>query len=213
MRVKKHSLKFSYKLGFYTLLILILVFLCTGIYYIQKASQFINHNSTTLVVKNKRNFNSIQANFELDRASFNELLSKIVNSQGNAPYRLILSDKMHIIGQIHWLTLDFPYDITSDVKADSNGNLLLEITSIQLGRIYLPRSIVLGLISQQNEDITWLDILPEQESMIIRFDLLTQQLPFKLRMKDYNEVEGKFKFTADLSKDWTLTKFSDMLGG
>lgn len=186
-----------WKWAFLALLALIIVPIIALYVYLQIAStnlpSTVDESSTTTSQSDE----TIVAEANLTTMSFNRLVDAVIG--GNAvPYQLTVDKQVTFSGQIDFLGTQVPYTMEGLPSVTADGNILIDITSIQLADIDLPTETVLTLFQLTIPTDLPLQVLANKQQMLIRLDEISADMDFRIRAKEIDLTNDKIEIYLDV---------------
>lgn len=186
-----------WKWAFLALLTLIIVPIIALYVYLQIAStnlpSTVDESSTTTSQSDE----TIVAEANLTTMSFNRLVDAVIG--GNAvPYQLTVDKQVTFSGQIDFLDTQVPYTMEGLPSVTADGNILIDITSIQLADIDLPTETVLTLFQLTIPTDLPLQVLANKQQMLIRLDEISADMDFRIRAKEIDLTNDKIVIYLDV---------------
>jgi len=186
-----------WKWAFLALLALIIVPIIALYVYLQIAStnlpSTVDESSTTTSQSDE----TIVAEANLTTMSFNRLVDAVIG--GNAvPYQLTVDKQVTFSGQIDFLDTQVPYTMEGLPSVTADGNILIDITSIQLANIDLPTETVLTLFQLTIPTDLPLQVLANKQQMLIRLDEISADMDFRIRAKEIDLTNDKIEIYLDV---------------
>ncbi|OYQ67840.1 YpmS family protein [Aerococcus sp. 1KP-2016] len=186
-----------WKWAFLALLAFIIVPIIALYVYLQIAStnlpSTVDESSTTTSQSDE----TIVAEANLTTMSFNRLVDAVIG--GNAvPYQLTVDKQVTFSGQIDFLGTQVPYTMEGLPSVTADGNILIDITSIQLADIDLPTETVLTLFQLTIPTDLPLQVLANKQQMLIRLDEISADMDFRIRAKEIDLTNDKIEIYLDV---------------
>ncbi|KAA9301885.1 MULTISPECIES: DUF2140 family protein [Aerococcus] len=141
----------------------------------------------------------IQAEAQVSPEAFNALMQALLAGD-QAPYRLHLDDKVHLLGHFQVLGQELAYEIRGQAQALDDGNIGLTVEAIEVQGLDLPIGTSLALFSRLVPDHVPLSVDRSQEALIVRLDKVSadSQLAIAAQSIDLPNNEIKLAFSMPL---------------
>ncbi|KGP74065.1 YpmS family protein [Pontibacillus yanchengensis] len=160
-----------------------------------------------------------QAEFTLQSTTNN--INEIINSylielsKGEPlKYSVSLEDSVELRGTIIAFEKEIPLTMKFEPKVQQNGDLMLEQTSITLGRLQLPNRKVLDYIRDNYPMPDWVIVNPDEESIYVAFTKIKAKYGLKVKAKAFDLEKNQIAFkvtvpheTLGLGKSTWLKNF------
>lgn len=186
-----------WKWAFLALLALIIVPIIALYVYLQIASTNLPSTVDEISTTTSQSDETIVAEANLTTMSFNRLVDAVIG--GNAvPYQLTVDKQVTFSGQIDFLGTQVPYTMEGLPSVTADGNILIDITSIQLADIDLPTETVLTLFQLTIPTDLPLQVLANKQQMLIRLDEISADMDFRIRAKEIDLTNDKIEIYLDV---------------
>lgn len=186
-----------WKWAFLALLALIIVPILALYVYLQIASTNLPSTVDESSSTTSQSDETIVAEANLTTMSFNRLVDAVIG--GNAvPYQLTVDKQVTFSGQIDFLDTQVPYTMEGLPSVTADGNILIDITSIQLADIDLPTETVLTLFQLTIPTDLPLQVLANKQQMLIRLDEISADMDFRIRAKEIDLTNDKIEIYLDV---------------
>lgn len=186
-----------WKWAFLALLALIIVPIIALYVYLQIASTNLPSTVDEISTTTSQSDETIVAEANLTTMSFNRLVDAVIG--GNAvPYQLTVDKQVTFSGQIDFLDTQVPYTMEGLPSVTADGNILIDITSIQLADIDLPTETVLTLFQLTIPTDLPLQVLANKQQMLIRLDEISADMDFRIRAKEIDLTNDKIEIYLDV---------------
>ncbi|OCA90834.1 hypothetical protein A8F94_02875 [Bacillus sp. FJAT-27225] len=131
-----------------------------------------------------------------------EDVNKLVNyylekEVGNAPidYKVQVEDEVALYGSVPFFSQELDMKMAFEPEALKNGDLLLNQTTLQVGRLKLPVPYVLDYIRKNYKLPAGVEILPNDESIYIHMKELKLKSDAKLKANTFDLKKDDISFT------------------
>lgn len=186
-----------WKWAFLALLAFIIVPIIALYVYLQIASTNLPSTVDEISTTTSQSDETIVAEANLTTMSFNRLVDAVIG--GNAvPYQLTVDKQVTFSGQIDFLSTQVPYTMEGLPSVTADGNILIDITSIQLADIDLPTETVLTLFQLTIPTDLPLQVLANKQQMLIRLDEISADMDFRIRAKEIDLTNDKIEIYLDV---------------
>lgn len=186
-----------WKWAFLALLAFIIVPIIALYVYLQIASTNLPSTVDEISTTTSQSDETIVAEANLTTMSFNRLVDAVIG--GNAvPYQLTVDKQVTFSGQIDFLGTQVPYTMEGLPSVTADGNILIDITSIQLADIDLPTETVLTLFQLTIPTDLPLQVLANKQQMLIRLDEISADMDFRIRAKEIDLTNDKIEIYLDV---------------
>ena len=150
-------------------------------------------------VKNDKKLEATEPVFTV--STDKEQLTKLINQQidsrstGNLKFHVDMTDTVDIIGNLRWLGLNIPFQL-SFLPSVSNGDISLKEESAKLGVFNLPESQVLKFIKAGGNLPEWVEVLPNEKQINVRLSQYLIKDQYYFKAKALNLAKNDITFTV-----------------
>lgn len=133
---------------------------------------------------NKKNLNNL-INRYLEELTKDEAIS----------YSVLLDKKVRLAGNIHAFGQEIPATIVLEPMVQKNGDLLLKLESISLGRLQLPNRRVLEYIDSNYNMPDWIQVHPDREDIYVAITDITKNRQVKVKAEAFDLENDHISFS------------------
>lgn len=138
----------------------------------------------------------IEAKARLSIMSFNSLMQSILGN--DVPYQLAINDEVNFSGTFETLGLTIPYTIQGDPQVLADGNIGINITTVQLSGLDLPVQTVLSLFQIAIPDHIPLEVLSDQKQLVVRLDKVSADTEVSMRAQTIDLENDNIEILFDI---------------
>jgi uncharacterized protein YpmS len=105
-----------------------------------------------------------------DKQDLNQYINHYIKKtfkQQDLDYYVALDDFVVLNGEVPVFSSKIDYQLLFDPKVEANGNILLSVNEIKLGRLNLPVHLVLENIHKYYRFPNWIEVIPEEEAIYV----------------------------------------------
>ncbi|RPA62467.1 DUF2140 family protein [Aerococcus agrisoli] len=186
-----------WKWAFLALLALILVPIIALYVYLQVASANLPSTADESGSTTSQSDETIVAEANLTTMSFNRLVEAVIGGD-TVPYQLTVDDQVTFSGQIDFLGTQVPYTMEGQPSVTEDGNILIDVTSIELADIDLPTETVLTLFQLTIPTDLPLQVLASNQQLLIRLDEISADMAFSIRAKEIDLANDTIQIYLDV---------------
>ncbi|QHE54013.1 YpmS family protein [Pontibacillus sp. HMF3514] len=161
-----------------------LVYLPTSHTNIPNSLPFQDKRAEFTVMSSKENLNQIINSYLTD-------LSK--DSPFN--YSVSLREDIELRGTIVAFDKQIPVTMKLTPDVQKNGDMILQVKSITLGRLFLPNNKVLDYIKDHYPMPDWIVVNPDKENIYVAITQMNPMYDIRVRAKAFNVKENQLAFT------------------
>ena len=144
--------------------------------------------------------------FQDKRAEFTvmsskENLNQIINSylddlSKDSPfnYSVSLREDIELRGTIVAFDKEIPITMKLTPEVQKNGDMILQLKSITLGRLFLPNNKVLDYIKDHYPMPEWIVVNPDKENVYVAITQMDPIYDIRVRAKSFNVKENRLAF-------------------
>ncbi|MDF7637273.1 YpmS family protein [Leuconostocaceae bacterium ESL0958] len=183
---------------FYLFWLLILALLAGGAYTAYLAYTPTRTNFSTV----KQSDSSSSFDVSLDRDQVNDLLKTYFSEQDHNRYDVhVQQDNLEMATTVKILGQSMDAKITAEPKLADNGNVVLAVKEVSLGKMNLPTNVALGYIAKMYDGPKGVSFQPDQQQIALDMHKLTQKGQLSFTAKELNMKDGHFVFTGMVDHD------------
>lgn len=179
----------KWKVAFFVLSGLIIIFLTFIVFWatspvdevpIPSHKTYTTKGSVLLVETTAEDFEKIAMNY----------LSKELNNS-SIPVDMTVSEQIELKSEMTAFGVTVPIAMKFDPIVNEDGNIHLKQTEVNVGRLNIPPSMVLKLMSESVSFPTWMVIRPEQEEIFVDLSNLAIASGSKVRAKEIDLANNR----------------------
>jgi uncharacterized protein YpmS len=174
----------KWKVGFIVLLLVNVTVLVTIAYLIGLFTPTDNED-----VEQSKDDNEVHFNITSTKNELNDLIAQYLannNKKNKISYHVILGDDIQMIGTITAFGKKVSLFMNFEPKVRSNGDLILQETSIKIGKLQLPDRRVLQYIKDYYEFPNWVIVQPESKTVYVALNALRLKNDVKIKANTFN---------------------------
>ena len=183
--------KNGWKIAFITLCCVILG-LGIGLFY--RAQQPIDNSPKVETVSTS---GKAKVELSFSRSQCNKILSYYLNQMMNnkkMKLRFSLEDQALITGHFKFLSVPMQFYLYFDPVVMENGDIKLKATSLSIGDLKLPISLILNYIAKDNDLPTWVKVTPSKKEVLLQFTKLSLDNGITIRARDIDLTNDQLRF-------------------
>lgn len=115
-------------------------------------------------------------------------------------FTFVLKNEALLSGQIDVLGLPLTFYLYFDPYVMDNGNIQLKAKSLSLGALGLPLNQVLNMLSRNKQIPEWIEVVPKEETIVLRLDQFELANGMYLRGEKINLVDDVIQVSLYLPK-------------
>jgi len=175
--------KFSWKKAFFILIginIFSLLIIC--ILFFIPAKEFTNFDDDTRL-------SSSQLEIQANKKNLNDLINQYIEKEtknSKVKYRVNLENHVELYGMIDVFDTQVQMQLNFESKALDNGDLLLTLSSIQVGQLNLPTYYVLNFIKNVYAFPEWVDIYPNEKVIYLHITEIEMKNDMKIKIDEFD---------------------------
>ncbi|SET20649.1 Uncharacterized protein YpmS [Salinibacillus kushneri] len=151
---------------------------------------------------------------EFTISSSKENLNKLINTyldelskHTNLDYTVKIEESVQLIGTIEAFDQDIPLTARFDPIVQENGDLMLKLRSISLGRLELPNKRVLDYVKDNYPMPEWVKVNPGEETIYAAITEMEMRSNFNIEVMSFNLKNNHLAFRIRVpNKAFDLSK-------
>lgn len=140
----------------------------------------------------------LEFKIETDKKNLNHFINRYLEelTKGDPiSYSVLLDKKVRLAGSIHAFGQEIPATVVLEPIVQENGDLLLQLESISLGRLQLPNRHVLEYIASNYHMPDWIQVNPEREDIYVAITDITKDRKVGVRAEAFDLENNHISFS------------------
>ncbi len=190
----------KWRVAFFALIAIVLgsgIFLFTRI---TEKRELITSDIPALVERDGQPVLNIRSNKEQINALIGFYLKEYQKDSG-VQYQFILENEALVTGEFKVLSFPITFYLYFDPYVMDNGNVQLRAKSLSIGTLGVPIKEVMKMIQRNYEVPEWIEIDPQEETVMIRLDQFRMQNGLFLKADKINLIDDEIQVSLYLPAD------------
>ncbi|PKR85832.1 YpmS family protein [Heyndrickxia camelliae] len=189
-----NNVKNRWKIAFFTLLIIIVLFI-----FVIGFFAFLPTGKETLPNTTINNDKFVQFHIKTNKADLNKLINHYIEKEGlDGPikYNVYLKNDVELTGSLPVFSENVLLKMTFQPKALNNGDLILKQKTISIGHLNLPVTYVLKFIKNSYKLPDWVSINPDEKTVYVGLQKMDiGKSDIRARLDKFNLRENDISFS------------------
>ncbi|MCK8617005.1 YpmS family protein [Fructobacillus sp. M158] len=144
-----------------------------------------------------KNADNTKIDLTLNRDQLNALSKTYLTNESNGKYQLVVNDD-HVVAQTTVTIFGQKMDakLTIDPQTTSDGNIVMAVKKVELGKLDLPVNVAMGYIKSMYSGPKGVNIQPDQQQISLDLAKLTKKNGWTLQADELNLKDNRFTFTG-----------------
>ncbi|WP_158217580.1 YpmS family protein [Lottiidibacillus patelloidae] len=186
----------KWKLSFFTILIMNIALLVTIVSFIVATPNTIENSPNNIQTE------EVHFNVTTTKQQLNSLIRQYLTKnrkEEKISYAVVLADDITMVGTITAFGKKVSLLMSFEPKVKQNGDLVLEVKAIRLGKLRLPDRTVLKYIKDHYNIPNWVIVQPDKKAVYVSLNSLQLKNNIQLKASTFNLEEDDISFDVGIT--------------